>query len=81
VHVPLVPLREPERSTEIRRRRRDLPPDHRADPAFAANSNSWHTWRETEDDDYDEDCDALAYHNEEAKDDNDNFIACIFYEW
>jgi hypothetical protein len=45
VPVPPVPLREPERSAEIRRRRRYLSPDLRADLAFAIDSNSW---RETE---------------------------------
>jgi hypothetical protein len=31
-------------------------------------------------DDDDEDCDALAYHNKEAKDDSDDFIACILQD-
>jgi hypothetical protein len=38
--IPLVPLREPERSIEIRRRQRYLPPDLCVDPAFVVDSNS-----------------------------------------
>jgi hypothetical protein len=29
----------------------------------------------------DNDNEALAYHNEEAKDDLDDFVACIFHDW
>jgi hypothetical protein len=29
----------------------------------------------------DDDSDALAYHNEEAKSDSDDYVDCIFQEW
>jgi hypothetical protein len=48
VSVPPVPHREPERSTEIRRVRRYLPPDLRDDPTFDVESNQWNTWCKTE---------------------------------
>jgi hypothetical protein len=32
-------------------------------------------------DEDDKDYDALPYHNEEAKEDSDDFVACIFHEW
>jgi hypothetical protein len=32
----------------------------------------------SQDDDYN---DALAYHNQEAKDDNEDYIACMFQQW
>jgi hypothetical protein len=41
-------------------------------------------WRDDNDDngDHEEDySEALAYHNEDAKDDSDDYVACIFQEW
>nr|XP_051205654.1 actin cytoskeleton-regulatory complex protein pan-1-like [Lolium perenne] len=123
VPVPPVPMREPDRSAEIRRRRRYLPPDLHSDPAYAIESDSWRTWLlsergrrrragfmgdmdfpfdrppaphrraqqaptpaqyEDDDDDVDDDdkyIEALTYHNEEVKDDSDDYVACIFQEW
>nr|XP_051229039.1 uncharacterized protein LOC127346821 [Lolium perenne] len=48
VPVPPVPTREPDRTAEIRRRRRYLPPDLRADQAYAIGSESWRTYLSTE---------------------------------
>jgi hypothetical protein len=111
--VPPVPARQPYRSPENRRRRRYLPPDLPADPAYAIDSD---TRRESEkdlrrrasflcdrdfpfdhpsaphrrtrqppapaqDDDDEEYSEALAYHNEEAKDNSDDYVTCIFQEW
>jgi hypothetical protein len=50
VPIPPVPAHEPDRSAEIRRRRRYLPPDLRADPAYAIDSPSWRTYLSTETD-------------------------------
>jgi hypothetical protein len=50
VPIPPVPAREPERTKEIRRRRRYLPADLRADPAYAIDSESWRTYLSTETD-------------------------------
>jgi hypothetical protein len=35
----------------------------------------------TQDDDEEDDYDAMAYHNEQAKNDSDDFVSCIFHEW
>nr|XP_051202194.1 uncharacterized mitochondrial protein AtMg00810-like [Lolium perenne] len=43
VPVPPLPPREPERSAEIGHRRRYLPSDLRADPAYVIDSNTWRT--------------------------------------
>ena len=48
VPVPPVPAREPDRSAEIRRRRRYLPLDLRADPAYDIDSDNWHSYLEDE---------------------------------
>ncbi|KAK1644705.1 hypothetical protein QYE76_062510 [Lolium multiflorum] len=48
VPVPPVPTREPDRTVEIQRRRQYLPPDLRADPAYAIDSESWCTYLSTE---------------------------------
>jgi hypothetical protein len=37
-------------SSEIQRRRLYLPPNHHAAPAYAIDSDTWRTWRETEKD-------------------------------
>jgi hypothetical protein len=42
--------RRPERSAEIRCRRGYLLPDLHIDPAYAIDSDTWRTWRETEKD-------------------------------
>jgi hypothetical protein len=43
-----VPLREPARSAEIRRRWRYLPTDLHADPNFVVDCNTWRTWPKTD---------------------------------
>jgi hypothetical protein len=43
-----LPSGEPERTAEIRLKRRYLPEDLRADPAYAIDSDRWHTWRQIE---------------------------------
>jgi hypothetical protein len=48
--VPHVPACEPNRSAEIRRRRRYLPSDLRVDPAYTIDSDTWRTFREFEKD-------------------------------
>nr|XP_051211107.1 uncharacterized protein LOC127328553 [Lolium perenne] len=45
-----IPAREPDRTAEIRRRRRYLPPDLCDDPAYAIDSGSWRTYLSTETD-------------------------------
>jgi hypothetical protein len=50
VHVPSVPRRKAERTSEIWRKQLYLPTDLRDDPAFIVGSNQWHTWRHTEED-------------------------------
>jgi hypothetical protein len=41
-----------------------------------------HVWQPPVPPRYDGDNDdTLAYHNEEAKDDSDDFVTCVFHDW
>ena len=50
IPVPPVPTSGRARAEEIQRRRAQLPPNLRADPAFSANSPFWDSWFKDEHD-------------------------------
>jgi hypothetical protein len=116
VPISPVPPHNLERTMEIRRRRKYLPADLHADPAYAVDYDQWLNWHRIKtnprwkeeflgDTDYPlgpppplphpaapcragppsppappQDNATLAFYNEEAKDDSDDFVGIVFHD-